>query len=129
MDRRSRSRRRPIPGESFAGTVSFIDWVVDHKTRTIKVRLNVDNSSGRLKPGMFVRAEAKSTLTAGGRIMAPSLEGKWISPMHPEIVKDAPGSCDICGMDLVPAEDLFGTGRSDESSSPYHPGFRSARYR
>ena len=26
--------------------------------------------------------------------------------MHPEIVKDAPGKCDICGMDLVPAAEL-----------------------
>jgi len=26
--------------------------------------------------------------------------------MHPEIVKDAPGKCDICGMDLLPAEEL-----------------------
>ncbi len=38
--------------------------------------------------------------------MAPELAGKWISPMHPEIIKDAPGQCDICGMDLVRAEDL-----------------------
>lgn len=26
-------------------------------------------------------------------------------PMHPEIVKDRPGSCPICGMDLVPVEE------------------------
>ena len=83
------------PGETFEGKVSFIDWVVDHRTRTINVRLNVDSAAGRLKPGMFVRAEAKSTLTAGGRIMAPSLEGKWIGPMHPAIVKDGPDVCDI----------------------------------
>ena len=38
--------------------------------------------------------------------MAPELAGKCISPMHPEIVKDAPGKCDICGMDLVRAEEL-----------------------
>ncbi|WP_276347981.1 efflux RND transporter periplasmic adaptor subunit [Daejeonella sp. JGW-45] len=27
---------------------------------------------------------------------------KYTCPMHPQIVKDAPGSCPICGMDLVP---------------------------
>ncbi|MHB9007674.1 MAG: heavy metal-binding domain-containing protein, partial [Limisphaerales bacterium] len=32
--------------------------------------------------------------------------GKWISPMHPEIVKDRPGACDVCGMALVTAESL-----------------------
>ena len=29
---------------------------------------------------------------------------KWICPMHPEIVKDGPADCPICGMKLVPAE-------------------------
>ena len=27
---------------------------------------------------------------------------KYTCPMHPQIIKDAPGSCPICGMDLVP---------------------------
>ncbi|HEX5042604.1 MAG TPA: efflux RND transporter periplasmic adaptor subunit [Candidatus Polarisedimenticolaceae bacterium] len=27
---------------------------------------------------------------------------KWTCPMHPQIVMDHPGSCPICGMDLVP---------------------------
>lgn len=29
----------------------------------------------------------------------------YVCPMHPEIVDDAPGSCPICGMDLVEAQD------------------------
>ena len=29
---------------------------------------------------------------------------KYTCPMHPQIVKDAPGSCPICGMDLVPMQ-------------------------
>src|SRR4051812_36121723 len=27
---------------------------------------------------------------------------QWTCPMHPEIVRDAPGSCPICGMALEP---------------------------
>lgn len=27
---------------------------------------------------------------------------KYTCPMHPQIIKDAPGTCPICGMDLVP---------------------------
>ena len=27
---------------------------------------------------------------------------QWTCPMHPEVVKDGPGDCPICGMDLVP---------------------------
>lgn len=30
---------------------------------------------------------------------------KWHCPMHPDYVADAPGSCPICGMDLVPIEE------------------------
>jgi Cu(I)/Ag(I) efflux system membrane fusion protein len=33
-------------------------------------------------------------------------EGRvWTCPMHPEIVQDHPGTCPICGMDLVEARD------------------------
>ncbi|MHC4294520.1 MAG: efflux RND transporter periplasmic adaptor subunit [Planctomycetota bacterium] len=94
------------PGETFTGTISFIDPVLDAKTRTVKVRLNASNIGGKLKPGMFVKAVGRAQVAAGGKVMAPELTGKWISPMHPEIIKDAPGKCDVCGMDLVTAESL-----------------------
>lgn len=29
---------------------------------------------------------------------------KYTCPMHPEVVKEAPGKCPLCGMDLVPLE-------------------------
>lgn len=94
------------PGEVFSGVIAFIDPILDEMTRTVKVRVNVPNPDGRLKPEMFVRATVRSQIATGGRVMDPGLAGKWISPMHPEIVKDGPGSCDICGMALVPAEKL-----------------------
>src|SRR6267142_2735667 len=37
---------------------------------------------------------------------------KYTCPMHPQIVRDAPGSCPICGMALVP---IAGTGEADDS--------------
>ena len=49
------------PGEAFEGEVAFVDPVLDPVTRTAKVRVNLENPGGRLKPGMFVRA----VLTAG----------------------------------------------------------------
>ncbi len=94
------------PGEEFVGRVAFIDPILNMKTRTVKVRVNVDNGDRKLKPGMFVRGTVRSEVATGGRIMNPELAGKWISPMHPEIVKEGPGSCDICGMALVSAESL-----------------------
>lgn len=95
-----------FPGLAFKGTISFIDPILNEKTRTIKVRLNVPNPEGRLKPGMFVKAVVRSTVASGGKIMDASLAGKWICPMHPEIIKDDPGKCDICEMPLVQTETL-----------------------
>jgi len=94
------------PGEIFKGTISFIDPVLNDKTRTVKVRVIVDNPDGKLKPQMFVRAVVRANVAQGGRVMAPELAGKWICPMHPSVVKAQAGTCDICGMDLVTTESL-----------------------
>lgn len=94
------------PGETFQGRIAFIDPILNNKTRTIKVRVNVENPDGRLKPDMFVRAIVRAQVAEGGKVMDPELANKWISPMHPEIVKDHPGTCDVCGMALVKAEEL-----------------------
>ncbi len=94
------------PGESFEGQISFIEPMVDDRTRTAAVRVAVDNTGHRLKPGMFASAVMRPRVSANGAVVGGELAGRWVSPMHPNIVKDGPGQCDICGMDLVPAESL-----------------------
>src|SRR6185503_16878329 len=49
-----------------------------------------------------------------GRVHRATAPGgaKYTCPMHPEIVRDAPGSCPKCGMALVP---IAGTGEADDS--------------
>lgn len=107
------------PGEIFEGRIAFIDPILDKRTRTVKVRVNVPNPDGKLKPEMFVRAVVRTKLATGGRVTDPGLSGKWIGPMHPEIVKDEPGACDICGMPLVRAEELgYVAATADESAKP-----------
>ncbi len=106
------------PGQVFKGKISFCDPVLNAKTRTVKVRVNVDNPDGKLKPEMFVRAVLRVRLSGleGGAVMDPYLAGKWICPMHPSVVKDQPDTCDICGMDLVATESLYTT--ADEPDEP-----------
>lgn len=97
---------RAYPGEPFHGRIAFIDPVLDDETRTVKVRLNVDNPDGRLKPDMFVSAISRAVLTPHGRVVDKHLAGRWMCPMHPEVLADAPDSCRECGMDLVPTSEL-----------------------
>ena len=35
---------------------------------------------------------------------APAAAGTWTCPMHPQIVRDGPGACPICGMALEPRD-------------------------
>ena len=95
-----------FPGEEFHGLIAFIEPEIDSKTRTVSIRVNVPNINGRLKPGMFARGNVAVKMAEDGQVYAPEFAGKWISPMHPEVIKDGPGKCDVCGMDLVPAEEL-----------------------
>jgi Cu(I)/Ag(I) efflux system membrane fusion protein len=44
------------PGETFTGMVSFINPVLDDATRTVKVRVEMGNPGGKLKPNMFANA-------------------------------------------------------------------------
>ncbi len=97
------------PGQVFKGKISFRDPILNAKTRTVKVRLNVDNPDGKLKPGMFVRSVLRAKVAQGGAVMDPELAGKWICPMHPSVVREQPDKCDICEMDLVATESLYTT--------------------
>jgi Cu(I)/Ag(I) efflux system membrane fusion protein len=84
------------------GRVAFIDPSVDPKSRTVGVRVEFTNDQGNLRPGDY--AEATITIPIGpqGDVYDENLAGKWISPMHPQIIEDQPGPCPICGMQLVP---------------------------
>ncbi len=106
------------PGETFEGTISFIDPVLNPMTRTVKVRVNVANPDGRLKPEMFVRAVVRSKVAGGGMVMDENMAGKWICPMHPSVVKAEPGACDICGMDLVTTESMGYVSAKEPNEAP-----------
>ncbi len=46
-----------IPGKSFKGTINFMYPHVDHMTRTLTVRITLDNPGFELKPGMYATVD------------------------------------------------------------------------
>ncbi len=44
------------PGQNFDGVVTFINPVLDDATRAVKVRIEMANPDGKLKPNMFVNS-------------------------------------------------------------------------
>lgn len=91
-----------MPNETWIGRVAFIAPTVDPATRTVGVRVELLNEPKRLRPGDYASASVKLPLEPQGKVFDQNLAGKWISPMHPQIIRDEPGQCPICGMDLVP---------------------------
>lgn len=51
-----------LPDKDFNSTIRFIDPVIDPVSRVAKVRVEVDNSGGKLKPEMFVTGIVKANL-------------------------------------------------------------------
>jgi len=47
----------PYPGEVFRAEVSMVSPVIDAQTRTVRVKALLANPDGRLRPGLFARAE------------------------------------------------------------------------
>lgn len=45
-----------IPGKKLTGEIDFVNPVLDQKSRTLKVRATIENTSGKLKPGMIANA-------------------------------------------------------------------------
>ncbi len=103
------------PGEKFSGRIVFIDPVLNERTRTIRVRVNISNKEGKLKPGMYANASIKVKVGAKGQVQMADLAGKYIGSMHPEIIRDKPGKCPICGMNLVPAGGIIGLMNPDRA--------------
>ncbi len=91
-----------LPGEMFEGRVAFVDPAVDRADRTVGVRVEFLNTEGRLRPGDYASATVFLPIGRQGEVYDADLAGRWISPMHPQIIRDEPGPCPICGMDLVP---------------------------
>tara|TARA_R110001592_G_scaffold64751_2_gene198877 strand:+ start:5974 stop:7767 length:1794 start_codon:yes stop_codon:yes gene_type:complete len=80
-----------LPGEAFKGIISFLDPLIDPKTRVAKARLEVANSSLKLKPEMFASGivEAKlSSTTNMANIIVPKTAVMWTGKRSVVYVKN-----------------------------------------
>jgi Cu(I)/Ag(I) efflux system membrane fusion protein len=95
-----------MPGEVFTGRVAFIDPTVNSRTRTVRVRVEVMNFDGKLRPGDYATARIMVPAVPTKLVYDPALAGKYISPMHPQVIRDEPGACPLCDMELIPTSQL-----------------------
>jgi Cu(I)/Ag(I) efflux system membrane fusion protein len=51
-----------LPGDNYSSNIVFVDPVIDPVTRVAKVRVEIGNQSGKLKPEMFATGIVSSTL-------------------------------------------------------------------
>jgi membrane fusion protein (multidrug efflux system) len=58
-------RLAPFPDETFGATVTFVSPTIDPRTRTLRVKAQLDNREGRLRPGLFARVDLGVSERAG----------------------------------------------------------------
>jgi cobalt-zinc-cadmium efflux system membrane fusion protein len=82
-----------LPGETFKGRVTFAGGVVDTTSRTIKLRVTVENETRRLRPGMFaqVRITAQSGVTSNSAIALPEIAVQDVNGKPTVFINIAPG--------------------------------------
>lgn len=59
-----------LPGRTFSGLVSLVSPLVNAATRTVQVRVQLDNRDLALRPGMFANVEVRADL--GRRLSVPT---------------------------------------------------------
>lgn len=78
------------PDEAFEGTVSFVDHMVKPGTRTVPIRVIVDNSHHKLKAGMYVRVQFRRDWP--GVLAVPENAVMWTGQRAVAIVRQSEGS-------------------------------------
>jgi membrane fusion protein, copper/silver efflux system len=81
-----------LPGADYSGNITFIDPVLDPVTRVAKVRIEVGNQGGKLKPEMFATGIIKANLEGyKDKMVVPRTAVLWTGKRSVVYVKQ-PGS-------------------------------------
>jgi Cu(I)/Ag(I) efflux system membrane fusion protein len=78
-----------MPDKKFSGIISFIDPIINPQTRVARVRVEVQNSSGMLKPEMFATGTIKTQLGSSKVLVVPKSAVLWTGTRSVLYVKNA----------------------------------------
>jgi Cu(I)/Ag(I) efflux system membrane fusion protein len=88
------------PHRPLSGVVGFVEPLLNKASRTVQVRVVMENPDEALKPGMYAEALLRTPILPDGTPASTGREGKHVCPMHPYVVSDKPGNCSVCNMPL-----------------------------
>ncbi|KJF42292.1 hypothetical protein LH29_21110 [Draconibacterium sediminis] len=66
-----------LPGETFEGTIDYLDPVINPKTRVAKARVVQSNKGLKLKPEMFVSGKVEAKLPQTDALIVPKTAVMW----------------------------------------------------
>lgn len=67
-----------LPGDSFTSSITFLDPVIDPKTRVAKARVEYNNANGKLKPEMFASGMVDAKLAnKSNSLVVPKTAVMW----------------------------------------------------
>lgn len=101
------------PGETFRGKISFIDPVLDPTTRTVRVRVDVNNQDGRLRPEMFVRARVLAMVGQGTEPLLIPVSAPLLTGDRAVVFVEIPGE-ELHGASVFEARDVVLGARAGE---------------
>lgn len=79
-----------LPGTNYSGNIKFIDPVLDPVTRVARVRVEISNQGGKLKPEMFATGNVNANLTKyKGKLVIPRSAVLWTGKRSVVYVKQA----------------------------------------
>ncbi len=79
-----------IPGVNYSGNITFIDPVLDPVTRVAKIRIEVGNQGGKLKPEMFATGIVNANLNQyKNKLVIPGTAVLWTGKRSVVYVKQA----------------------------------------